>query len=61
MVNLIIIYAPDGRIGFRIGDKMDNEAIVKKISVLFGKVTIFFSDGYKIIYKGLPYSIEKRG
>ena len=57
MIESVLFYL-DQPIGYKVGSEVNNDITVTDIKVIFSKVVIFFSDGYKIAYKNVPYSIQ---
>jgi hypothetical protein len=60
MIDTVIIYTPTEKVFFKIGDGPEDKPKIEKISAFMSRVTIKFDDGYKIVYKGLPYSLETK-
>lgn len=64
-IKSVTIYRPDGNGYLEIGrcllDEKGKESDVKVLSIkiLFGVITVLFSNGEKIIYGKLPYVITK--
>ncbi len=64
-IKSVTIYRPDGKGYLEIGrcllDEEGRESDVKVLSIriLFGIITVIFSNGEKVIYGKLPYVITK--
>ena len=64
-IKSVTIYRPDGKGYLEIGrcllDEEGRESDVKVLSIkiIFGIITVLFSNGEKIIYGRLPYVITK--
>lgn len=54
MIESVQIYTGKELHGYKIGEGSPK---IAKIRIFFGTITITFEDGYKIIYKSLPYSV----
>lgn len=64
-IKSITIYRPDGKGYLEIGrclldeEGKEGEVKVLSIKILFGIITVLFSNGEKVIYGKLPYVITK--